>query len=253
MKRILFGAAALLTMISCSKEKQETRYGYISLGVSADTEIVVTKGMDSQADLSGYNITLTRDGVHQWTKEYETLKESDLIVSAGSYSIYVENLTDAEAHSAGMGSVRVAGSADVTVIGDAVTECTVDCKPVNSKISCIYTENFKVVYGNTAVVTLDASGRNLNMDMTPYVEVGEQTYGSEAYFAADELVAWELNASVLGIAKRYSGSFTTMKNRHTVVKFDAANTGMISISVTVDDEISQVEELDVPIDPLKDF
>ncbi len=250
MKKIYFLAAALLALLSCSKENPETSYGRISLGVSSDMEIVVTRGITSQADLAGYNISLSKDGILQWTKEYEDVRESDLIVPAGSYSIYVENLTDSEAHAEGMGSVRVAGASDVDVIGDAISECTVDCTPVNSKVSCIYTENFKVVYGNTAVVTLDAAGRSLEMEMTPYSADGGQTYGSEAYFAAGQNITWDLNATVLGVAKHYAGEFTTVKDKHTVVKFDAANTGMISITVTVDDKISQVEELDIPIDPL---
>ncbi len=251
MKKTIILAASILALLSCSEKNIDVPYGRISLGVSSDMEIVVTKGITGEVDLRGYNISLIKEGVCQWTKEYEGIVESDLIVPAGSYSIYVENLTDAEAHASGMGLVRVAGSESFEVIGDAITDCAVHCKPVNSKVSCIYTENFKVVYGNTAVVTLDKADRDLEMQMTPFVgEEGVQIYGSEAYFAAEQEITWDVNAAVLGVAKHYTGKFTTIENKHTVIKFDAANSGMISIKVTVNDEISDVEELDVPIDPL---
>ena len=67
MKKTIIAAAALVAMVGCNKGIIETptaeaELGYINLGVNTDTEMVVNKGITTEAYLSGYNITLKKYG-----------------------------------------------------------------------------------------------------------------------------------------------------------------------------------------------
>ena len=55
MKKAFFLAAALVAMVGCNKtiiESPVSDYRYISLGVSADTEMVATKAIETEDDLN---------------------------------------------------------------------------------------------------------------------------------------------------------------------------------------------------------
>jgi hypothetical protein len=65
MKKIFFISAAIVLAASCNKNiigmSPVEECGYIDLGVTAETEMVITRGLVTEADLSGYNITLVKD------------------------------------------------------------------------------------------------------------------------------------------------------------------------------------------------
>ncbi len=263
MKKTLLAAAALIAMTACTKENiimtSEAGYGYIDFGVSTDTELVVTKGLSSSTDLSGYNFTLKNEANSSYIwqeKEYNTIDADACKVPAGKYYVSVQNLTDAEAHPNGqMGSVQVKGEvSNFNVTAGATQTCTVNCTPINSKVSCIYTQKFYDVFGTSAAVTLDpgSSKRNLAMTMTKQVAIGQtQTYGSEAYFPANQTVTWELVGTASGVQKKFSNTFNTQAGKWSVITFDiSGDSGVINITVTVNGQISEVVSVDGSIDPI---
>ena len=71
MKKTIIFAAALAAMTACNKSLIENvnpadSYGFIDLGITADTEMVVTKAgcvMDADA-LATYNVTLKQGETH---------------------------------------------------------------------------------------------------------------------------------------------------------------------------------------------
>ena len=102
MKKIIIFAAALAALVSCNKsvivssvEAEEP--GFISLGISTSDVMVETKGLATNADLTGYNITLIDNDTPSkplWTKEYaDAQAESVWKVAPGTYTIKVENKT----------------------------------------------------------------------------------------------------------------------------------------------------------------
>ena len=254
MKKTIIIAAALVAMTACNKTLIETpmaEYGTISLGVSTDTEMVVTKGVTTTADLEGYNVTLKKDGnvVDGWPKEFENIKDSDWKVPAGSYSIYIENYTIDEAYDEDereMGVVRVSGETSVTVTAGISTSCTVNCTPQNSKVSFMYTPEFDTVFDEPSVTVKESNARTL--DMT----VGESHIdGNAAYFEVGTLT-WTLTAKLGSQTKTYTKDFTTIKAKWTQVTFTTGSTdGQINVTITVDGAITETHTITATIDPIE--
>lgn len=260
MKKTIFIAAALVAMTACNKSIIEVspaeEFGTINLGITADTEMVVTKGIITEEDLKGYNITLKKEGnvVEGWPKEYETIEDADWKVSAGSYSIYVENLTVEEAYSDTKGTVRVSGETQVTVTAGISSSCTVACEPQNSMVSFMYSPDFDTVFDEPAVqVHADAitvNGFELNerdLDMTVGSSHSED---NAAYFEPDNLI-WTLTAKLGSETKTYSSKFDTQKDKWTQITFTTGSTdGQINVTITVDGEITETHTITATIDPI---
>ena len=170
MKKTILIAAALVAMTACNKSLIEVSpvedgFGYINLGVTTDTEMVVTKadGETQTVDLSGYNVTLKQGDVAKWTKEYDEIDPEDWKVAAGTYSIYVENLTVEETYATEPGVVRVSGENTVVVTAGVSTPCEVKCAPQNSKVSLMYTPDFDVVFNDPSVSVKESDARTVAM------------------------------------------------------------------------------------------
>ncbi len=264
MKKTIIAAAALVAMVGCNKNLietptvAETEYGYINLGVSADTEMVVTKGVTTEQDgliLEGYNINIKNsEGValSGWPKEYEAIKDTEIKVPAGRYTVEVENLTDAEAHKVGeKGFVRVLGTGEVNVNAGLPADCPVACAPVNSKISFNYTEDFLKVFPQSEV-TAGTSERTLPMNML------SSTAGTDnldaAYFPAGSEITWTLTTTNASGTKTYSNkeAIVLTQAKWTVVTFNVGSVeGSINVQISVNGEITEVIPVDAVIDPLE--
>lgn len=252
MKKTILIAAALVAMTACNKSLIEVtpaeEFGTITLGVTTDTEMVVTKaeGETQAVDLSGYNVTLKRGSDVIWTKEYVAIEEADLKQPAGTYTLYVENLTEAEAApSDNKGQVRVAGSADVTVKAGVSTPATVKCEAINSRVTVANT--FAEGVFTTAVATITDGARAFDM-----------TWGhNEAngvYYAAGKSIAWTLNVTLSnGTKKTYAkeSATTTVAKKWTQINFTNLNTdGTITVQIVVDGTIAETVVVSETIDPL---
>lgn len=255
MKKTIIAAAALVAMTACNKTLIETpmtdsNYGYINLGITADTEMVVTK---AEPDFSNYNVSLYSGADIQWTKEYNEILPADWTVPAGTYKIYVENLTDGEAAPASKkGSVRVAKMVEnITVKAGFETPVNILCEPINSQVTVNYDANFTKIFTNPAVTITD-NNRQFTMAWGHNLD-------NAVFYPAGSQLSWSLSvdmtdASNNTINKTYQSTavITTEANRWTQINFSSNSTnGTISITITVDGVIDSVTEIPVKIDPLE--
>lgn len=247
MKKTIIIAAALVAMTACNKSLIEVTpsegYGYINLGVTTDTEMVVTK---ASTEYDTYNVTLKRGNDEIWTKEYAAIEEADLKQPAGTYTLYVENLTEAEAAPAkDKGQVRVAGTADVTVQAGVSTPATVTCVAINSRVTVANT--FAEGVFTSAAATITDGTREFAMPWGHDVDNG-------AYYSAGKSISWTLNVTLSnGTKKTYTkeSATTTVARKWTQINFTNLNTdGTITVQIVVDGAITETVEVSEEIDPL---
>lgn len=251
MKKTIIAAAALVAMVGCNKGIIETptaeaEFGYINLGVNTETEMVVTKGIITEEDLTGYNITLKKDGEVQWTYDYAEAADDALWkVPAGNYSVYVENLDLKEAYATDKGVVRVSGETAVTVTAGIATSCPVTCTPQNSMVSFITTPDFETVFDNPSVSVEESETRTVDMTIGTTHEKE-----NAAYFEPGTLV-WTLTAGLAGNTKTYTKEITAVQAKWMQVTFTTGSTnGQINVTITVDGEITETETITAVIDPI---
>ena len=253
MKKIIVFAAALAALVSCNKsvivssvEAEEP--GFISLGISTSDVMVETKGLAANNDLTGYNITIIdkSNSTTYWEGEYEQAKdESVWKVAPGTYTIKVENKSVSEVYpdNTSAGEIRIAGEKDVTVTAGKTSTCTVECQPVNAKVSFCATSDFLSIFSAPSVSVTDGT-RNVSLGT-----VGA-TLGSAAFYNPGE-ITWNLTATVDGKSKNYSGKLTLVAKQWSKVTFNTSSTnGVISITITVDGNMTEVNE-SATVDPLK--
>ena len=249
MKKIIVFAAALAALVSCNKSVivssvEADEPGFISLGISTSDVMVETKGLAANADLTGYNITLINKTTSQtWTKEYkDAVADADLWkVAPGNYTIKVENKTKDEVYPDNRGEIRIAGQTDVTVNAGQTSTCTVECLPVNSKVSFCASNDFLNIFKNPTV-SVTYGTRKVSLGA-----VGT-SQGTPAYFEPVE-ITWNLSATVDGQSKGYSGKLTLVAKQWSKVTFNTSSTnGVISITITVDGTMTEVP-VQTPVDP----
>lgn len=253
MKKTIIIAAALVAMTACNKSLIEVspaeEFGTISLGVTTDTEMVVTKaGTVMTADqLAGYNVTLKQGETVKWTKEYGSIGEGDLKQPAGTYTLYVENLNEDEAAPAGeKGAVRVAGTKEFTVKAGIDNPVSVPCEAVNSRVTVAnsFTEG---VFTAAEIIITDGT-RALPMDWGHAEENG-------AYYSAGKSITWTLTVTLAnGSKKTYTDpeATTTVARKWTQINFSNSSTnGNIVVEIVVDGTISETVEVSETIDPLQ--
>ena len=253
MKKIIIFAAALAALVSCNKSVivssvEADEPGFISLGISTSDVMVETKGLATNADLTGYNITLIDNDTPSkplWTKEYaDAQAESVWKVAPGTYTIKVENKTEKEVYpnNTSAGEIRIAGQKDdVKVTAGKTSTCTVECQPVNAKVSFCATSDFLKIFKDPSV---SVTGGTRTVDLGT---VGE-TLGSAAFYNPGE-ITWNLSATVDGQSKSYRGTLTLVAKQWSKVTFNTSSTnGVISITITVDGTMTEVP-VQTPVDP----
>ena len=260
MKKIFLFAAAAAALVSCNKNVfqgtgSEELYGSISLGVNAESEMLVTKASPMSGDqLANYNITLTKiaEGVNEvvWDHlEYSEITEkTNWKVPAGTYSLEVENYTTDEAAAAndGKGAVRVLGTKNFTVEAGKTTDVAVECTPQNSRLSFAADEAFNSVF-SSANVTATYDTRRVDLG-TP----AETHAASTSAYFEPVTVNWTLTATPAlgGTAKTFNRTVTLQTAKWSQVNFTTTNTdGAINIMVSVNGEITEVVTVNETIDP----
>ena len=253
MKKIIVFAAALAALVSCNKsvivssvEAEEP--GFISLGISTSDVMVETKGLTANADLAGYNITLINKTTSQtWTKEYkDAVADADLWkVAPGTYTIKVENKSESEVYpnNTSAGEIRIAGQTDVTVNAGQTSTCTVNCQPVNAKVSFCATSQFFEVFSAASVSVTDG---------TRTVDLGSvgTSFGDEAFYNPGD-ITWKLSAKIGETTKTYSGIVKLSAKQWSKVTFGTSSTnGGINITINVNGTMTE-DEVQAPVDPLQ--
>ena len=253
MKKTILFAAALVAMTACNKNVIEVApsdgFGYINLGITADTEMVVTKAAEKPdgAELPNYNITLKQGETVKWTREFSKMTTEDLTQPAGTYTLYVENLTEEEAAPAGAnGAVRVAGSVDFTVKAGIANTAKVTCEAINSRVTVA--NSFTAGVFSAADITITDGVRALPMEWGHDVEKG-------AYYSARKSITWTLTVTLSdGTKKTYSNpeATVTVAKKWTQINFSNSSTnGKILVEILVDGVISEKIEVSETIDPLE--
>lgn len=253
MKKIIIFAAALAALVSCNKSVivssvEADEPGFISLGISTSDVMVETKGLTANASLDGYNITLINKTTSEelWTKKYaDALSESVWKVAPGTYTIKVENKTEKEVYpnNTSAGEIRIAGEAEVTVKAGQTSTCTVNCQPVNAKVSFCATSQFFEVFSAASVSVTDGT-RSVDLG-----SVGTD-FGAEAFYNPGE-ITWNLSAKIGETTKPYSGVVKLSAKKWSKVTFGTSSTnGVINITINVN---GTMEGVDVPttVDPLQ--
>ncbi len=260
-KTFILAAAALMTMVGCNKELIESPiadsdYGYINFGISSEIDMTVTKA-GTTPQWNDYSVTLTKKGVSDpvWSKQFNAIDDADKKVPSGEYTVSIENVSATNAYS-GMGQIRIGAEDTQTVSIGATSTFDLDCVPLNSKISFVYTEAFANAFDEAnAKVTLGSTGRNLVMSMEQAKSnTSEYTTLSQAYFEPATSISWTLNATNAGgVAKTYSSNtdIVTVKGQWTIVKFDCDSTnGQLSFDITVSTDFVS-STIDKNVDPLQ--
>lgn len=262
MKKIFVFAAAAAALVSCNKNVfqgtgSEELYGSISLGVNAESEMLVTKASAQMSgeQLANYNITLTKIAEGGNTVVWDHLNYSyitentDWKVPAGTYSLEVENYTIEEAGAAneGKGAVRVHGvtTENFTVAAGQTKTVSVSCTPQNSRLSFAADAKFNTVFSKPTVSVTKPRKVDLGIPALTHAA------STSAYFEPCE-VSWTLTATTKldGAEKSFNGKVTLQPAKWSQVTFTTENTdGKISITVSVNDEITEVVDVEAPIDP----
>lgn len=253
MKKLIIFSAALAALVSCNKSIIEMpvasdEKGYIVLDVATSDVMVETKALAANTDLKGYNITLINKTTpaKSWTKEYAEAQNAELWkVAPGDYTIKVENKSEAEVYpdNSSAGDIRIYGENDVTVTAGKSSGCTVNCKPVNGKISFDGTANFLSIFTDPTVTVTDNT-------RTASLGTVSNTFGDAAFFNPCT-VTWTLTAKVESVEKTYTGDVTITAAHWSKVTFDVSSTnGVINVTISVNDTMTD-SSVDAPVDPLK--
>ena len=254
-KSIIIAAAAIVAMTACNKALIETPvsesdYGYINLGITADTEMsVITKAGEANSD---YLVTLKQGSDTKWgPKKYSEITDWKVAAGAG-YTLYVENVDEAGAAPANeKGCVRVAGTSEAfEVKAGLATPVSVACVPVNSMVTVAYDNDFTNVFTDPAI------------NITDGTRAFDMAWGHDkangAFYSAGKTISWTLNVTLKDgtTKKKYScpdqKKFTTVSDRWTLVTFSTSSTnGNINVYITVDGEITETITVSETIDPLE--
>lgn len=249
MKKTIVIAAALVAMTACNKTIIETPmadYGSISLGVAADTEMVVTKsGTLTAEEAKDYIITLS-GSQKNWEKAFSEISADDRKMAAGTYTMTAKNISD-DAAVEGNGAMQlVSPETQVTVQAGKDTPVELSCAVANSKVTVNFADGFGDVFTYEAEpVTLDPAGRKIAM--TP----GAHETAEVAWFNDGTEVNWKLTVTVksTSVGKTYTGKFDANARNWNQLTFAAGADGTITLSITVDDTTVEVP-VDEVIDPL---
>ncbi len=259
MKKTLIAAAALVAMVACNKNLIESPvtagsgFGFINVGVSTDSEMVATKAefTPTEEELGNFTYTLQGDN-----KSWPATKGSELgadawKVPAGEYTVTVVNLTVEEAYTENLGQMRVEGSNTVTVGAGLATDCPIVCKPVNSKVSFLYTPEFDTVFDEFTVDLSNGTRTATNVTIHP---VAESATATAAFFEPATLT-WTLKAkNAAGVEKTYTGSLEAKAGSWSSVTFKPSKTdGSINVTITVNDEYTLEDTVEETIDPAKEL
>lgn len=260
MKKAIVMAAALVAMAACNKniiETPETEYGYINFGITADTDMVVSKAGEVYEN---YLVSLYKVEGESRTPVWENKvfkdidAENDWKVVRGDYAVYVENKAKAETVPAdSKGEVWVSGEGTCTVMAGLPSDCPVACEPTNTVVTISYTDDFVEVFGTSVETKVAQADGSREFTMT----AGHDQAANGVFYLVDEetgkaALKWTMETALN--ENTYSKSFDSQRGKWTQITFTTASTdGAIKVTITVDGEITDedVITIDETIDPLE--
>lgn len=269
MKKTIIAAAALVAMVGCNKTLIEapmtdSNYGYINLGITADTEMVVTKATGDVTEDDNYLVAIfdasskpiwnESDGANEGYILYneENIANEDLWTRpAGSYKIDVKNMTDAAAlEERGKKQIGLSSYQEFTVKSGVENTVNVSCAPINSYVTANHDLSNQVFVD--PVISLVKSGQEYELVWGHYEPTSEKEYG--VYYSGGTEVTYKLDVTMFGTTtkKRYTETITTQSGKWTQINFTSNNSdGTIIVSITYNDSYGDPVEITQEIKPLE--
>lgn len=258
MKKTFFAAAALVAMVSCNKtliETPESEFGYIDLGISADTEMITTKA-EQTVNQSGskYLLTLIRTDVPETkfeNKEYGLLNPSvDLKVAAGTYTFSAQNITTTAAED-GYGALRLYGEhADLDVIAGGNTPASIKCIPANAMVTVDVAANFGDTFKEYSISLIDGN-RTLLITTLGHEDTDGKKVTKSFFNIEEGAIYWQVAAKVNSEeqVKYFKSPFTVAAGQHHKITLAPGTNGTISVTITADDALTSID-VHATVDPL---
>lgn len=296
MKKTIIAALALLAMAGCNKTLIEmpvvddAGYGYINFDISADSDMVVTKAIDTE----DYLVTLqkcssadgTFDAVWNSAKKFSDIQDDDTSVegkqvkieSGQYYKIIVENNTHNAIYSQNddKGDKHFYGESEAKqLVAGGNIDLDVECKVINTAVSVKPTANFTNTFKNE-VVTVSVGTRSWKFievtndnaaavaetpvsfeseDMVYFPAETKKTGGdSQPYYCANLTISITASTASSTIEKTYSITNRESKRAHwTQITLDAGQNGAIKVTITAIDDMNETPVSEtVTLDPLTD-
>jgi len=245
--------AATMSLASCMNEEDMFKHngiGTINLNITNDN-LMVTRAVGVPSDLTANWIVTVRGqkaSPYEYTKNAGTALETTLNgVPADTYDIVAKSAaSEVDATSdTERGTAFWSGSASGAVTAGGTLDGTVVCgKPQNGKIEVTFSDDFTTAFPTyNLAATVGETTINFN-----------STYPSAAFFAANAEVSYVLTYGNSSVSGRYpvegaaAKTITVARGTAHKLKFSTNNEGKITLSITYDDEFTEVTAESVEFD-----
>lgn len=241
MKKFFTLALASLMLLSCSKDSiwNAQEQGQLSVNVEQGASIFVeTKA----ASTDNFNLKIVKNGGDVKYNGTVSAFPSPMTLPTGTYTVYAENITAAEALT-DRGAQRLADTQEnVTVNANKTTNITLNCVMVNSQVSFAFDETFTSAFDMANTQITESSPRSIvwSKDATLDTEI--------AYFEPGDL-NYTIKTKRDGADKTYTGTIALQaKTWHKLTVKASVENGQLGITVTADDTVAEVPG-DITVDP----
>lgn len=233
-KSFLYIGAALILAAGCNKEViRSEKSGLITLNLSSEQEVVLTKG---SMDCSNFNVYIT--GTTFLSKPYSesyicSQMAGGVSIPYGTYAIASDNCTSEQA-AKGLGQARYWGKTreDINISSQEPVSVTVNCAMVNGKIQVVFDESFTKDFTNPSI-ELSQEGRKVTMTL-------EQTRSYSAYFNVETIgtpISYTIYGEIAGRTLEYSSSVVLSPAKCAIITIKSNHNGLIGPGVDVDDSM----------------
>lgn len=261
MKKIWIMLSLALLSCACTKagfgvEKDVLDYGYLTLNLSSDNDVNLTKATQQvqSTDFSNWNVTVSQEGGSFVPVSCKASELSGKAFVAGTYTVSVNNYVDdaaACAANSNWGAARYEGSASVTVEKGKSNPVTVACGTAkNARFKVVFAETFKAICTDGAGGSKDDYSLSTgSTSETRILVFNKENTSALAYYAAGATVGYTLHYTYNGVSKNPTGSFT-MGGAATekTITISANSNGTISLTISYDDAFTDGGSETVEID-----
>lgn len=235
-KSFLYIGAALIMAAGCNKEViRSEKSGLITLNLSSEQEVVLTKGSMESMDCSNFNVYITGTTFlsESYYKSYICSQmEKGVSIPYGTYAIASDNCTSKEA-ATGFGQARYWGETkEIRISSQEPVEVTVNCAMVNGKIQVVFDESFTKDFTNPSI-KLSQADRDVTMTL-------EQTLLYSAYFNVETIgtpISYTIYGEIAGRTLEYSSSVVLSPAKCAIITIKSNHNGLIGPGVDVDDSM----------------
>lgn len=235
-KSFLYIGAALIMAAGCNKEViRSEKSGLITLNLSSEQEVVLTKGSMESMDCSNFNVYITGTTFlsESYSKSYICSQMTKGVsIPYGTYAIASDNCTSKEA-ATDLGQARYWGeTTGINISSQVPVSVTVKCAMVNGKIQVVFDESFTKDFTNPSI-KLSQADRNVTMTL-------EQTLKSSAYFNVETTgttISYTIYGEIAGRTLEYSSSVVLSPAKCAIITIKSNHNGLIGPGVDVDDSM----------------